>query len=129
VKRRQFIIGGAAVVGLAALAWVGRKRTRPVGYEVLATPQLLRKFLGEPALVHLGDDYRRAQPAVLAGLIAGESNFKLEQEFRDADELDDLVQKNARADFVQGNLVQLEGWVLSRTEARQCALLSLLPDA
>jgi hypothetical protein len=30
-------------------------------------------------------------------------------------------------DFAEGRTVLLDGWVLSVTEARQCALYSLLP--
>jgi hypothetical protein len=30
-------------------------------------------------------------------------------------------------DFVNGNTVEINGWILSVTEARQCAYLSLIP--
>lgn len=30
-------------------------------------------------------------------------------------------------DFVKGNTVEINGWILSVTEARQCAYLSLIP--
>jgi hypothetical protein len=38
------------------------------------------------------------------------------------DQLDQLV----LADFARGDTVLLDGWLLARTEARQCALCSLL---
>jgi hypothetical protein len=46
---------------------------------------------------------------------------KLLGNVRSAEGLDALV----RADFAIGNIVQLRGWVLSRTEARWCALAAL----
>jgi hypothetical protein len=36
------------------------------------------------------------------------------------------VDRRVQADFDQGRTVMLRGWILSQTEARQCALFSLL---
>jgi hypothetical protein len=36
------------------------------------------------------------------------------------------IAEAVRADFIEGRLVRLEGWVFSRTEARFCGLCSLL---
>lgn len=35
------------------------------------------------------------------------------------------LEEQIREDFAHGRVVTLDGWVLSRTEARQCALFSL----
>jgi hypothetical protein len=35
--------------------------------------------------------------------------------------------EQARADFEEGRTVVVNGWILSVTEARQCAIFSLLP--
>ena len=37
-------------------------------------------------------------------------------------QLRDSLEARIRRDFVRGDIVQLQGWVLSRTEARLCAL-------
>jgi len=37
------------------------------------------------------------------------------------------VNEQVQLDFARGRTVMLNGWVLSVTEARQCALFSLLP--
>lgn len=41
-------------------------------------------------------------------------------------ELTDALQGIIRQDFVSNNTVRLDGWVLSRTEARLCALCAVL---
>lgn len=41
------------------------------------------------------------------------------------DEARALLQNAVREDFDQGRTVELNGWVISRTEARLCALASL----
>ena len=35
------------------------------------------------------------------------------------------IEKNVKMDFKSDKLVVIKGWVISETEARQCALLSL----
>ncbi len=39
--------------------------------------------------------------------------------------LQKIMSKKVQADFDNGEIVVVRGWVLSRTEARQCALFSL----
>ena len=36
-----------------------------------------------------------------------------------------LIVVDVQNDFIKGDIVVIKGWVLSVTEARQCALLSL----
>lgn len=43
----------------------------------------------------------------------------------DSKTLQKLMSKKVKADFDNGETVVVRGWVLSRTEARQCALYSL----
>lgn len=42
------------------------------------------------------------------------------------DEIQALLDKQVTADFKQGNTLMVKGWVMSQTEARQCALFSIL---
>ena len=37
----------------------------------------------------------------------------------------EMLRQQIANDYSQGNIVLVDGWVLSRTEARQCALFSL----
>jgi hypothetical protein len=42
------------------------------------------------------------------------------------DEIQTLLDKRVINDFKTGNIVMLKGWVMSQTEARQCALFSII---
>ena len=35
------------------------------------------------------------------------------------------IEKNVEMDFKEDKLIVIKGWIMSETEARQCALLSL----
>lgn len=43
-----------------------------------------------------------------------------------ADEIRDMLAEQRHAEFVGYDTVQLEGWIIARTEARLCALAALL---
>ena len=85
---------------------------------MVARPSLQGLFGDNRRIRELGKAYRRSHPgeddiATLVALITANAP--------DAD-LDLKVSR----DFEQDDTVQLQGWILSRTEARQCALFSLL---
>jgi hypothetical protein len=42
------------------------------------------------------------------------------------DEIEAMLAEQVKNDFKTGNVTQLNGWILSVTEARQCALFSIL---
>lgn len=46
-----------------------------------------------------------------------------------SDELRRRIARRRREDFTQSETVQVEGWILSRTEARLCALAALVTPA
>jgi hypothetical protein len=131
LNRRQFIIGGTAGLLVFTAIWIKRKWSAPGGHRGWSHPDTLSTFLDDEALGNLGDTYRRdhpdeSRPAVLAALIAGEKGPP--NELLDAAEQNLITQTNAHNDFVQARLVQLDGWLLSTTEARQCALFSILSN-
>lgn len=115
MKRRQFlqtsVAGGVlAFPGTALLTARSIYATPPEG--------LQRLFGNVDQIRQLGDAYLSANP-----------------DERDVGVLQDLTvpaddsQRAADAictDFAGGAVVQLDGWILSRTEARHCALYSLL---
>ena len=80
-------------------------------------PDLLDILDDDDAVRAIGHAYRRRFPAhddaqTLGGMLAEER----------AERLSTCVQ----ADFAHGRTIQLNGWILSVTEARQCALYSLM---
>ena len=104
MDRRAFIRVAAAGAALGAALTSG---CAP-GDAELAHPELL-DVLGERTVRDIGRQYRETHlerdPDVLRALIDGH---------------------RVRVDFAAGNVVVVDGWVLSRTEARQCALFDLL---
>lgn len=122
MDRRQFLtVGGASAVALALPgAWCWAGPSPPQG--VLAQPELLA-MLGDPERVRaLGRRYRSAIPEENSRetLIAA-----LRRDFDSEPLSRSRLRERIREDFAAGRTVQLKGWVLSVTEARQCALFSL----
>lgn len=116
-----------AVSGVAA-AVAGRAPARnadPVQFAV-THPELIH-ILKDARLVHeLGLAYRARFPheahpgalyAAIACAVPARGNGR---------QLHAQLQHRIREDFRQGRTVQLDGWILALTEARQCALYSLL---
>lgn len=120
MDRRQFLaLTGTSSLMLSAPAvwgWPRPPRTAE------ARPALL-SMLGDPDRIReLGRRYRskvpgeRSREALLSAL-RGEKGSDSPGEAQ--------LQAQVRADFASGRVLTLDGWVLSRTEARQCALFDL----
>jgi hypothetical protein len=126
MDRRAFIEMAAA--GALGLGLPGRSpRTAPSApLRALAQPGLLT-LLGDARRVRdIGVQYRASHPAerdataLRAALLAGTPGDA------PAAALPGLLDAQVRDDFAAGRTVVVRGWVLARTEARQCALFSLL---
>lgn len=121
MHRRSFLrlagSGFAALVGLA-----GCVRSGPEA-EAFARPDLLDLFGNEQDVRALGAAYRAAFPSE-----DGEDALRaaLASDTAAAADLPEALRMRVRQDFEEGRTVELDGWILSVTEARQCALFSLL---
>ena len=95
--------------------------------KLLAMPQTLSRLQDENTLVAIGKAYGAAHPDEY-------SLRKLERKLAENNLSSDTppnkifatLDKAIQSDFDSGNIVILQGWVLSITEARQCALFSLM---
>jgi len=91
-------------------------------------PETLTECVNENGLVAIGDSYRRTHLGWTAGSMletppgttTSFSSFRKRRQF-----LADTI----KADFASGNLVQIQGWILARAEAEQCAWLSAKPSS
>jgi hypothetical protein len=124
VKRRNFLILAGAGAGAAAVGttyWYINYYEPPYA-KLLAEPTDLSRLWDEATLRRIGTAYRAQVPGeageevLLQYLTAFSATGK-----PDAAALQAAVQR----DFSVGNTILLDGWVLSVTEARQCALYSL----
>lgn len=125
MDRRRFLSLGAATSLSVAVPVAWGWSSASIEPETLAKPSLL-SVLKDPAHIReLGRRYRTARP---------DENGRdklIEVLQRDLDPdappfVSDRLEARVRSDFAEGRTIQLDGWVLSVTEARQCALFSLL---
>ena len=124
LDRRRFLQLTAA--GMAAsLTSSACVRDASEDARAVARPELL-DMLGAERVREIGARYRAAVPsennaAALRAAIsdAGRQGFRLPWVKRAS------IEQQVRDDFAGGRTVLVNGWVLSATEARQCALFSL----
>jgi hypothetical protein len=130
IGRRKLLLGSLGI-GASLLGW-------PVVSRLFLPPS--RRELSQrlaPLLFHrdsacvVGREYLRATPgeatpSVLASLIAERLPAERQalESAREA-ELRRLLGASVVTDFEKGRTVELDGWVLSETEARLCALALL----
>jgi hypothetical protein len=124
MNRKTFLVlsgmGLLAVSGTLYLGIRGYKNRR----NVLSRPESLALFCEDDALVSMGKQYLELYPqeqdiSLLISLI-NSSQYSQEQSLRRE------LQDNTRRDFEFNQTMILDGWVISRTEARQCALFTLM---
>lgn len=119
MKRRRFsIITSIAVTGF----FVPVLSCNSDIINVLSNPNSLLSIMNNDELEIIGIEYlnkfpQEAKQEVLVKLIYDNypddiSNFELEY----------LIQEKITLDFEKNNIVVLNGWILSKAEARQCAL-------
>ena len=118
LDRRQFLSAAAAGAALSLAGKTSLDGGSASDTRELAHPELLLA-LSPAAVREIGEAYRV--------LVPGESDrASLETALRA--ELHAARSSNedpVRADFAAGRVIIVRDWVLSRTEARQCALFSL----
>jgi hypothetical protein len=121
VDRRGFL--QLAALGAAAVAHSACGGESDLTGGSLDGPELLA-MLGAERVRQIGTQYRSATPgendvSVLRALV---SDSQKKSWFRS-----ESIDERIRGDFAANRTVLVDGWVLSVTEARQAALLSLTP--
>ena len=115
IKRRVFLkvsVAGSALAfsGASLLAARSLSVKPPEGLQELFGDESRIRMLGE---TYLSDNAKEREIAVLQNLTVSVNNPA-------------LTSAAIRRDFELANVVTVDGWVLSRTEARHCALFSIL---
>ena len=115
LNRRQFLSVTAAGAALSLTRLAGAQPGHAHDARELAHPELL-SAIGPDAVRDIGREYRvlASSESDRAALLAALHNARTSA--------DAMVHD----DFIAGRTVVVRGWVLSLTEARQCALFSLL---
>ena len=121
MNRRRFL-GVSAASALAGLVGStrGARAHAAIDLEALAQPALL-SIIGPETVRTIGLRYRARVPA--------ENDLRaLHAAILTARPWPASVAGLVEQDFAMGRTIVLQGWVVSVTEARQCALFSLLSD-
>ena len=130
MNRRRFLDVTATSALAAGLPASGRATSANAAFDprALGQPDLL-SMLGPEAVREIGVRYRELVPAenqmqaLHAAILAGRPwSSRVPWIARPA------IVEMVAADFAAGRTIVVQGWVLSATEARQCALRSLLSD-
>lgn len=115
----------ASASGIGLIEWLASHVPNIPG-----KPVFLSKVCDDATLRGLGEGWLREHDgerdhAVLARYIYGVSDTS-DAHHRESSSSRARVRMAVRDDFAKGRTVILDGWVLSVTEARQCALFSIL---
>lgn len=128
MQRRQFLqltaIGGTVILATG----MSCSQRHPVSYDILDKPEALAQICDLKTLGEIGMTYRRQTPSEtdadkLATLLLTDSVGNAVSSISDQSLIQSLMSKKIEHDFETGNIVVVKGWILSVTEARQCALL------
>lgn len=123
MKRRNFILlSTGGVAALAIPTWYNLYG--PFDYNpLLVEPELLSYIWDNNTISEIGQNYRQLFPNEnterrLVSLLT-------EHISSDSISFNEEVNNQIQEDYKDGRIVMLDGWLLSVTEARQCALFSL----
>lgn len=128
MQRRKFI--QLSAMGSAAIGITGISCRHPVFYDILGKPEGLAKICDLKTLREIGMAYRLQTASErdadkVAALLLADSAGKPVSSASDNLFIQTLISEKINQDFERGNIVIVKGWILSITEARQCALLSV----
>lgn len=126
MKRREFLgLTATGAAGLILPAAAGGRGTEATTLSMLAATQLLAVVHDARIVAEIGRRYRELVPA--ENDVAGLAGAILNDVEPGADQaLPERLDACIRRDFAGGRIVTLDGWVVAVTEARQCALYSLV---
>jgi hypothetical protein len=128
MKRRNFIIYASTTAVVLPVAYYIEKHYWQS--DPLVSPELLGKFCNIYELREIGKIYRAMKPEEsqkeqLINLLL--TNYKNQKSTTsDKLEISKMINQKIHDEFVANKTILIKGWFISITEARQCALISLL---
>lgn len=128
MKRRNFIItASSAAIAIPAAYYIKKHYWK--SSEAIFIPLVLSSFCDVKTLVEIGIDYRKRVPIEnekqkLTDLILTDNAGK-KLVTSDRSDIEAFISKKNQEEFSANNILIIKGWIISVTEARQCALFSL----
>lgn len=123
MERKKFVLlASAGVIAVAIPTW--HYKFRSIEYDKsLAKPQLLLNIWDPEAIIRIGKLYQKQHPdeksernlvSLLSDSLSTENGS-----------IELSIARRIKEDFKTASIVTIDGWILSTTEGRQCALYSL----
>ena len=122
MERKKFVLlASAGVIAVAIPTWYYKFRSTEYD-KSLAKPQLLSNIWDTEAIVRIGKLYQKQHPDEnsernLVSLLSDSLSTENES-------IELSIARRIKEDFKTANIVMIDGWILSTTEGRQCALYS-----
>ncbi len=125
MKRRTFIFASITVI---ALIPIGEYSWKSFNSNPLIKPKELDRFCEEKEINDMGKEYRNQMPSedrkdILTKLLLNNNGIVFKKSSNIP--LEDFLDKKINEDFQSSKIIVLKGWIISITEARQCALFSM----
>jgi hypothetical protein len=130
MKRRTFVrLTTGASVAFYLPNFYCRPKTNDFT-KTLARPVALQHICDSHTIMEIGKAYQQQaknenDEAALIKLLSANEQGKPINETMDSNSIAAILNQKIQQDFQQNRIVVANGWVLSVTEARQCALFSL----
>lgn len=133
MKRRKFIIFSAISAAAVSLPFMSCSRPDPELDKKLALPEILAQTYDEKTIREIGNAYGKIHPdeyniSELEQLLKKDTDGKVISSSLETSELNSILEKRVKNDFNTGQTIIIDGLILSLTEARQCALYTLIPQ-
>ena len=130
MQRRQFLQLSAMGGTVFLVTGISCNRRHPVSYDILGKPEALAQICDLKTLKEIGMAYHtqagsETDADKLAALLLTDSAGNPVSSASDHSVIQNLISKKIEHDFETGNIVIIKDWILSVTEARQCAFLFL----
>ncbi len=128
MNRKQFLITTGTAASGAAISLLLLRSNLNGALPPLQQPLFLAEMFDRETLRRIGVAYRNSHPeedgvAQLTNLLGAAARTDSQSS---AGRQSRQLQLQVDDDFTNGRITMVDGWILSLTEARQCALLSLV---
>lgn len=129
MQRRKFILLSAVAGTAAAFAGIQCNSRSTAILNILEKPEFLSKICDEQTIRAIGLAYRLQKPKEqnldeLTDLLMKDYSGHSLSSSQDEQLVRTMVSKKVDLDFEKADTVVVSGWILSVTEARQCALFA-----
>ena len=131
MNRRSFINLTTLSAAAISIPFLNCSGTNSAFDKTLGLPQTLSQILNKKTLAAIGVAYGAAHPneytaSALEQQLANQNKAQIISSTAPVKDIYSVLNKSIQNDFETGNTIVLNGWVLALTEARQCALFSII---